>query len=60
MNPPTEEKTMEWEKELRLGLDELFEDLQSYTGPNIDENFTRTYEYTKSFIKALVTNSQEK
>ena len=47
----TTNKQPAWEKELRLNLDDIFEDAHSYTGPNIDETFDRVFQYSKHFIK---------
>jgi len=44
------------EKQYTLGLDEVMEEAQSYTGPNIDETFTRILKYTTEFYRtALLT-----
>lgn len=49
----------DWEKELRINLDEIFEDAQSYTGPNIDETFDRVFSFTKQFISNLLEEQRK-
>jgi hypothetical protein len=52
MHLPTELKKIE--KQYTLGLDEVMEEAQSYTGPNIDETFTRVLKYTTEFYRTVL------
>ena len=57
-NKPTT-KQKEWEKELRLNLDDIFEDDHSYTRPSIYETFDRVLTYCKSFISQNFISKEE-
>lgn len=58
MNQPTTPQT--WREKLRLGLDEVFEDAHSYTGPNIDETFDRVFEFTTELIQQTIEQEVKK
>ena len=49
----------DWEKELRINIDDIFEDAHSYTGPNIDETFDRVFSFTKQFIFNLLEEQRK-